>query len=584
MKEAGKRKTAGQKRVKAKMSPAQRTRQSRLTAAAILKGAADAARGLTRSRPRLDELPQQRGNDFDVKHPFQAVKPPPGVLPAAKEATFAFDMDPANEIGAWMGGAMINYAYTEGLQFLGYPYLAQLFQRAEYRRPLEIIATDMTRKGFKLKGRGDDDKTDKIQKLEAELKRLDVIGVLKEISIQDGGFGRAHVYLDTGDTENPDELMTDIGNGRSDLSEAKVNKKHPILALRCVEAVWTYPTNYNSANPLTGTWYKPDMWFVMGQQVHASRLLPFIGRAVPDLLKPAYSFGGLALTQIGKPYVTNWLQTRQSINDAVNGFSTFLLSTNMAASLQVGGDETNIARRAALFDELRSNRGLFMIDKNEEDFDNVAMPLSGLDLLQAQAQEHMAAVFGIPLIKLLGISPAGLNASSEGELKAYYDWIKSQQVALYNHNLQRIIDFVQLSLFGETDDEIEFDWAPLWELNETELAEVADKEADTHQKYVDMGAIDPEEVRKVLADDPDSPYNGIDPDKMPDLLEEEIEGLMPQGGKPELQTAVVTGQEAAPGTTAPTAKPKPNDGATANGGAGNAKPKAKPKAASKEDD
>ena len=37
----------------------------------------------------------------------------------------------------------------------------------------------------------------------------------------------------------------------------------------------------------------------MGRQVHTSRILTFIGRPVPDLLKPAYSFGGLSLVQLG---------------------------------------------------------------------------------------------------------------------------------------------------------------------------------------------------------------------------------------------------------------------------------------------
>ena len=39
----------------------------------------------------------------------------------------------------------------------------------------------------------------------------------------------------------------------------------------------------------------------------------------------------------------------------------------------------------------------------------------------------MAAISRIPLVKLLGIQPAGLNASSEGELIAFEDWIASFQ-------------------------------------------------------------------------------------------------------------------------------------------------------------
>src|SRR5579872_3914651 len=39
--------------------------------------------------------------------------------------------------------------FKEGLGFLGYPYLAELSQRGEYRRAVEIIAKEMTRKWVK---------------------------------------------------------------------------------------------------------------------------------------------------------------------------------------------------------------------------------------------------------------------------------------------------------------------------------------------------------------------------------------------------------------------------------------------------
>ena len=43
----------------------------------------------------------------------------------------------------------------------------------------------------------------------------------------------------------------------------------------------------------------------MANEVHASRLMTTIPFPVSDLLKPAYSFGGLSLIQMGKPYVDN---------------------------------------------------------------------------------------------------------------------------------------------------------------------------------------------------------------------------------------------------------------------------------------
>ncbi|WP_255724378.1 MULTISPECIES: anti-CBASS protein Acb1 family protein [unclassified Caballeronia] len=116
----------------------------------------------------------------------------------------------------------------------------------------------------------------------------------------------------------------------------------------------------------------------------------------------------MSLSQIAKPYVDNWLRTRQSVSDLLHSFSIMVLKTNLAAVLNAEGAE-QMLRRAVLLNQARDNRHLMMIDRDTEDFANLSAPLGSLDRLQAQSQEHMAAVTGIPLIVLLGITPSGLT-------------------------------------------------------------------------------------------------------------------------------------------------------------------------------
>jgi hypothetical protein len=59
-------------------------------------------------------------------------------------------------------------------------------------------------------------------------------------------------------------------------------------------------------------------------------------------------------------------------------------------------------------------------------------PRWALSMLQAQAQEQMAAVSSIPLVKLLGIAPTGLNASSDGEIRVFYDYIHALQQSIFS--------------------------------------------------------------------------------------------------------------------------------------------------------
>ena len=452
------------------------------------------------SRKQVTDLDVMRDKYGKPLNPFTMPEVMPGVIP--KETTkFACDSD-SGASSLYSYGA-IQSQFAEGVAFPGFPYLASLCQRSEYLRPSEIIAKEMTRKWIKLECAGKEGKTSKIQKIEDEFERLGVREVFCDAMEHDGRYGRGQIYIDTGDTEKPDELK----NPLVDLAE-KV-KIGGIKGLRTVEPVWTYPAQYNATNPLRPDYFKPQAWFVMGDTVHASRFLTFVSRPVSDLLKPAYAFAGVSLTQMLIPYVNNWLRTRQSVSDIVCGFSQFVLKTNLSSVLATGGGQEEEAR-IAMFNSMRDNNGLMVINKETEEFDNVAAPLATLDALQAQTQEHCAGVVGLSLIKYFGITPKGLNSNSDGEIQVGDDAILAAQERVLTPQLSRILNLVQLSLFGKIDPRISFSWVPLRSLDEQDSALVRKTDADTAAIYIDRGVISPDEVRETIAQDPSSIYQGLD--------------------------------------------------------------------------
>jgi hypothetical protein len=304
---------------------------------------------------------------------------------------------------------------------MGYAYLAELAQRPEYRKLSERLAVEITRKWMKLKSTGaGEEKAERLKELDAELKRLKVREAFAQIAVQDGLFGRAHLYLDTGATDDRDELVMPIVGKDGRASPAKIRRKS-LQRIKVVEAVWCYPSRYNASDPLKDDWFCPERWFAMGKELHKSRLLTFIGRPVPDLLKPAYSFGGLALSQMAKPYVDNWLRTRQSIADLISNFSKNGIATDLQTLLypEEGSGEGDIFTRVDLYTAVSDNRGMMILDKETEEFFQFNTPLGTLDALQSQALEQLCFVGGYPVIVLLGLTPQGFNASSEGEMRAF---------------------------------------------------------------------------------------------------------------------------------------------------------------------
>lgn len=491
-------------------------KQAQMAAQVAVTVPAKTVRVSTEAVLSMRAKPATRSAKREIFKPYEPIK---GVLPTGSTgAKLAMDAG-FSESNAVNLGLLdnINAAFGEGYAFPGFTVLANWAQIPEFRRPAEVYAREMTRKWIKIKAAGEEDKSDKIRKIESEFKRINVQSVFREAIQQDGLYGRSQIFIDVGvdsDQLDPAELKTELVE-----SPTKVGKG-AIKRLAVIEPIWSYPNRYNANDPLDPTFYKPTSWFVMGKEIHSSRLMTIITRDVPDILKPAYAFSGLSLSQMIKPYVDNWLRTRQSVSDLIHAFTVWTLSTDMSQLLNSGGAES-LYNRLQIFNLGRDNHGVNAINKDTEEFSNVSAPLGGLDKLQAQSQEQMSAPSGLPLVYLTGITPSGLNASSESEVEIFQDTLGANQ-QIYTPFVSKVLNLVQLSLFGEIDPEIGFEWEPLRTMSEEQRANIRKTEADTDAILIGAGVIMSDESRTRIAGEEDSPYAGLDLSIAPEVPEPEI--------------------------------------------------------------
>jgi uncharacterized protein len=443
--------------------------------------------------------------------PYRIPDCAPGVRPErAPKLTMAMDSGSQGVVPAALSWAAGAYAagpfgyhgtWAEGIGFMGYPYLAALVQRPEYRIPCEVLAEEMTREWIKLTATGDD-KTDRIKKIEAKIKEHKVQEVFRDALTMDNYFGLAPIQIDLGTNADDREMLAPlmIRPEKIGIGELK--------GFKVIDPTWISPNNYNSTDPLLDNYYKPTTWFVMGREISTTRLLMICSRPVPDLLKPAYNFGGTALSQMLKPYVDNWLRTRQSVSDLLHSFTTYVISTNLQAAVQDNGP-TGLLNRLALFFRFRDNRNALVLDKDSETLANISAPLGSLDKLQAQSQEHMSAITRIPLVKAFGITPTGLNATSEGEIRVFYDTIKAMQQRIMTDPLTTVLKIIQLDMDGKIDDTLGIEYVPLYQLDAAGQAAVQKQHADADAVLIESNVITNEESRKRIAADPESPYFGL---------------------------------------------------------------------------
>lgn len=465
-----------------------------------------------RPKPQRDPLALARAVDRAKVQPQQPARfvPPeimPGVVPEGRTPAIAMDYAPnVYEYASYM-------LPNTFVPFPGYPYLANLSTRTEYRAFASTMSTEVTREWIEF-GTVDGGDNPRIAELERALDEFNVRRVIATMAMHDALYGRGQCAVKFRN-DSDEALQTPLVLSKHTIPAGSLKAFAP------VEPVWTTPSAYNAIDPTAPDFYKPRVWFMLGKEIHASRLLTVITRPLPDILKPAYNFSGMSLSQLAEPYVNNWLRTRQAVSDLINNFSITILATAMDQVLQGDADGTDVFKRAELFTMTRANQGLMLLDKEREEVLQVNTPLSGLHELQAQAQEHMCSATRIPAMILTGISPSGLNASSEGEIRVFYDWIKAQQEAHFSPILDDMIAIIMLHLWGEIDDSITWHWRPLWQTSELERADIRVKEAQAADIYVNMGALSPEDVRTKLARDSDSGWEGIDELALPEPPMEE---------------------------------------------------------------
>ena len=435
---------------------------------------------------------------------------PRGVVPQGQG--MAMDSSPIGNFGA---------DFFWGTGFIGYPKLAELAQIAEYRAVAETTAKEMTREWIELKSIGDDeDNSKQIQEIETHFEKLNVRQIFRQAIETEHLFGRAQILLKIKGHEG-EKLKNPL------VIDPRTIEQGSLKALVNIEPMWTSPAIANTHDPSEPDFYKPKQWYVMGKTVHNDRLFTLVSRPVPDMLKPSYNFGGVSMSQLMQPYVNRWLRTVNSVSDLVSSFSLSGIKTEMSDILSGGCDDVNLQARADLYNQYRDNRGLMLLDRESEEFFQFNTPLSTLDALLAQAQEQMAAPSHTPLVKLLGITPSGLNASSEGEIAVYYDWIKSLQENLLREPLTKLLKIVQLHLFGAINDNITFDFRPLAQMSELDKANIRKAECDIDVAYLQNGVVSDVEVRTKLAANAESGFNGIDVDDFASALGDEADDPLP---------------------------------------------------------
>lgn len=466
-----------------------------------------------------------------------------GVDKAAKEAREAMDaafidnvaMDSVFETLAGHAADMGQFPYTS---FVGYGALQQIAQNGMIRNCIKTVADDVTRAWIKIKG-GEDTDPAKLEKLQIVQDREYALQSVFNRAIAKVGFmGGAFVFIKTEPNEDT--------KGDIDLSLPLVLNKYSAelrqgahLSFVVIDPINVSPSAYNSYDPLREDFMRPREWMVLGKRVHASRMLTMYANEPPVLLKPMYNFLGIPQAQILWDYVLHWNECRVSSQELIKKLSLLIYYTNMQDRMSSPNGVAELDQIMEVLQHYRSNNSVFVANKDTDQVDNVSLTISGTTEIVKQAQEMIAAINRTPAVKLFGISPSGFNATGESDLRNYNDHIRSQQ-ELYRPAVQRCLEAIQLTLWGEIDPDITFEWNELDMDNESAQAMNFNTRMAALAALKDRNAISAEEMRQAARNDRAARLEWLD-EEAP--AEEEDDLMTDSGQSDDFLSKILGGKE-----------------------------------------
>lgn len=137
-----------------------------------------------------------------------------------------------------------------------------------------------------------------------------------------------------------------------------------------------------------------------------------------------------------------------------------------------GAMETALRKQLAMIRDFQTNEGLTVID-GEDDFQTHTYTFTGLDSIIMQFGQQLSGALQIPMTRLLGQSPSGLNATGESDMRNYYDGVNQQQELRLRHPLDNVLRVEAASEGIKLPDDFGYMFRPLWQLSAPEKSEVA---------------------------------------------------------------------------------------------------------------
>lgn len=229
-----------------------------------------------------------------------------------------------------------------------------------------------------------------------------------------------------------------------------------------------------------------------GVVIHESRLAVFPGVRVSAEVQPGQRDGWgdsklTPVTEIIHDFGLAW----GSAATILHNFSERVQKVDgLMKILSQKDGETLLRKRRRAQDKARSTLRTEAIDA-ADDMVQQSTTVAGLPDMLVQFAQLVSGAGDIPMTRLFGMSPAGMNATGEFDLLGVHERVATEQTKKYTAIVEWLLRIILLSSEGPTGgnepDVWSIEWKPLKQQTEQEIATTRKLVMETDQGYVDMG-------------------------------------------------------------------------------------------------
>jgi uncharacterized protein len=368
-------------------------------------------------------------------------------------------------------------------------------------RIIDVFTEDMTRKWFKVTGDTDSDFDKDLRSFKG---KQSIIECLRWALLMGGSVGVMGVD-DGGTYETP-------------VNEGAIRKITHIHAFDRWRTIWTTADLYQDPNnPLFGT---PEFYTIYpinpagtmaitessqrpgtnsptigAFRVHETRVLRFDGKNIPMKARIRQRYWNDSYLMACYERIRGLGEGYASIENILGEFIIGTLTIDNLQNLLASGKESIVTTRMALLDRCKRAMSTKLLDTNEK-YERVSSTVSGLDTLIDKLVEGASCASGIPVTRLVGRSPAGMNATGDSDESIYYDKVSGMQESILLPPLERLLRYVMLARetkFKCSEDSM-IEFLPLKALDELQQATLRKTQADTDAVYINTGVVSAGEI------------------------------------------------------------------------------------------